>query len=148
MKFGRKKVFFTILYRSPSFKHNSPEFESFLLNFDILYSKIKSEKPYACFFTGDFNAHSQFWWPKGDTNNEGNDIDDLFSSLNLVQLICEPTNFQPGKNPSCIDLIATDQPNLVLASGTRDSLDPFCHHKIIYCNVNLKIPAPPPFQQG
>ena len=147
MKFGRKKVFFTILYRSPSSKYNSPEFESFLINLESLYSKIKSEKPYACFFTGDFNAHSQLWWPKGDTNNEGIAMDDLFSSLNLVQLISEPTNFQPGKNPSCIDLITTDQPNLILASGTRDSLDPLCHHKIIFCNVNLKIPAPLPFQR-
>ena len=35
------------------------------------------------------------------------------------------------KNPSCIDLIITDQPNLVLDSGTRPSLNPYCHHKII-----------------
>ena len=33
-------------------------------------------------------------------------------------------------------------PNLVLQSGTRPSLDPKCHHDIIYCNY--KIPPPPP----
>ena len=30
-----------------------------------------AENPDATFFTGDFNGHSQFWWPGGDTNNEG-----------------------------------------------------------------------------
>ena len=71
LKFGRKKVFFTVLYRSPCFKHTSPEFHDFLLNFKNMYSKIKAEKPFATFFTGDFNAHSQFWWPGGDTTPEG-----------------------------------------------------------------------------
>ena len=72
---------------------------------------------------GDFNGYSQFWWPKGDTNPEGKEIEELFTSLNLIQVIAEPTNFTPGKNPSCIDLIVTDQPNLILDSGTRVSLD-------------------------
>ena len=63
LKFGRKKVFFTVLYRSPSFDHSSPEFQTFLLNFRNLYSKIKAENPFATYFTGDFNAHSQFWLP-------------------------------------------------------------------------------------
>ena len=38
------------------------EFQSFLLNFEHLYSRIKAENPLAMFFTGDFNAHCQFWW--------------------------------------------------------------------------------------
>ena len=29
LKFGRKKIFFTVLYRSPAFDHNSPNFQSF-----------------------------------------------------------------------------------------------------------------------
>ena len=123
LKFGWKKVFFTVLYRSPSFDHSSPEFQTFLLNFRNLYSKIKAENPFATFFTGDFNAHSQFWLPEGDTTPEGKEIDDLFTSLGLYQVISEPTNFEPNSKPSCIDLIITDQPNLILDSGTRASLD-------------------------
>ena len=46
-----------------------------------------------------------------------------------------------------MDLIATDQPNLVMASGTRDSLDSNCHHQIIYCKVKLGIPPPPPIDR-
>ena len=49
LKFGRKKTFLTVLYRSPSFDHASPEFRFFLSNFKNLYSKIKTENPFAMF---------------------------------------------------------------------------------------------------
>ena len=61
----------------------------------------------------------------------------MFTSLGLSQVISEPTNFDPGKKPSCIDLIVTGQPNIILDSGTCASLDPFCHHQIIYCKANF-----------
>jgi len=147
LKFGRKKIFFTVLYRSPAFNHSSPEFQAFLANFENLYSKIKTENPFATFFTGDFNAHSQFWWPQGDTTAEGMELEELFTKLALFQLISEPTNFEPHKNPSCIDLVVTDQPNIVLDCGTRSSLDHFCHHQITQCRINFRIPPPPPFER-
>ena len=56
------------------------------------------------FVTGDFNGHSQFWWSDGDTTAEGSEIENLISSLGRSQLISEPTNFEPNKNHSCIDL--------------------------------------------
>ena len=124
VKFGRKKIFFTVLYRSPAIDHNSPNFQAFLSDFTNLYSNIKAENPFATFFTGDFNAHSQYWWSGGNTTPEGSEIEHLLSNLGLSQVICEPTNFEPNKKPSCIDLVITDQPNLILDSGTRASLDP------------------------
>ena len=99
------------------------------------------------FITGDFNAHSQLWYPDGVSTPEGNEIETLISSLGLYQIIKEPTNFEPNKNPSCIDLIITDQPNLILDSGTRPSPDPRCHHQIIYCKTNFNLPPPPPFER-
>ena len=99
------------------------------------------------FFTGDFNAHSQLWWSDGDTAPEGMEIDNLLSSVGLSQIITEPKIFEPNKNPSCIDLIITDQPNLILDCGTRASLDSYCHHQLIYCKVNFRIPHPPPFER-
>ena len=143
LKFGRKKIFFTVLYRSPAYNLGSPQFDNFLLNFKNLYENIKKENPYTTFFTGDFNGHSQYWWNEGDTNPEGKEIEELTSLLGLSQLISEPTNFEPHKNPSCIDLIFTDQPNIVLNSGTKPSLDNYCHDQIIYCRINFKIPPPP-----
>ena len=94
------------------------------------------------FFTGDFNAHSQFWWTDGDTTAEGTEIENLLTSLGLAQVISEATNLEPNKNPSCIDLVVTDQPHLILDSGTRASLDPYCRHQIIYWKVNFRIPPP------
>ena len=147
LKFGRKKIFFTVIYRSPSVKHNSPEFDEFLKKFKTLHSNIQAEKPYANFYTGDFNGHSQIWWSDGDSTPEGKKIEEMFSELNLAQVISEPTNFTPGKNPSCIDLLVTDQPNLILNSGTRPSLDSKCHHQIIHGKINFKIPPPPPIER-
>ena len=117
------------------------------MNFKNLHSKIKVENPFAMFFAGDFNGKSQVWWPDGDETPEGREIEDMLTSLGLSQLISEPTNFEPGKKPSCIDIIVTDQPNIVLDGGTPASLDPFCHHQIIYCKVNIRIPPPLPFDR-
>ena len=112
-----------------------------------MYASIKSENPYAVFITGDFNGHSKLWWPLGDTTPEGSSIEEMATLLGLSQLIKDPTNFEPNKKPPCIDLIFTDQPNLVLENGTRSSLDSFCHHQITYCHFNLKIPPPLPFKR-
>ena len=147
LKFGRKKKFFTVLYRSPASDHNSPNFQTFLLKFRNLHTKIKAENPFATFFTGDFNAHSQLWWSDGDTTPEGTEIENLLTSLGFSQVISELTNFEPNKNPSCIDLVITDQPNLILDSQTRASLNPYCHHQIIFCKVNFRIPPPPPIDR-
>ena len=99
------------------------------------------------FITGDFNAHSQLWYPDGVSTPEGNEIETRISALGLYQIIKEPTNFELNKNPSCIDLIITDQPNLILDSGTRPSHDLRCHHQIIYCKTNFNLPPPPPFER-
>ena len=77
LTFGRKKIFFTVLYRSPSMKRDSPEFASFLTKFKNLHTSIEAENPYASFFTGDFNGNSQFWWGDRATTPEGNDIEEL-----------------------------------------------------------------------
>ena len=77
------------------------------MNFKNLYSNIKYENPFATLFTGDFNGHSQLWWPDCETTPEGTEIENLLTSTGLSQLISEPTNFEPPKNPSCIDLIVT-----------------------------------------
>ena len=36
LKYGRQKIFLTVLYHSPSFNHTSLEFQAFLLNFKNL----------------------------------------------------------------------------------------------------------------
>ena len=73
------------------------------------------------------------------TTPEGTKIEELFSKLGLSQLISEPTNYEPHKNPSCIDLVVTVQPNIILDCGTRASLDSYWHHQIVHCKINFRI---------
>ena len=67
LTFGRKKIFFTVLYRTHAFNHTTHELQAFLSNFENPYSNIKTENPSAIFFTREPNKHSQFWWPDCDT---------------------------------------------------------------------------------
>ena len=97
--------------------------------------------------SGGLMATPSLWWPDGDSTPEGTQIEELFSKLGLSQLISEPTNFEPHKKPSCIDLVATDQPNIILDSGTRLSLDSHCDHQIVNCKVNFRIPPPLPYDR-
>ena len=66
----------------------------------------------------------------------------IFSPHSVWQVISEPTNFEPNKNPSCIDLIITNQSNLSLDCGTQASLSILCHQQIIHFKVNFRIPSP------
>ena len=50
--------------------------------------------------------------------------------------ISEPTYLLPHSN-SYIDLIFTDQPNLVVNCGTHSSLNSKCHHQVAHCRLNL-----------
>ena len=142
-----ESISFTVIYRCPAYNHTSPQFRTFLSNFKNLHSNIMAENHFATFFTGDFNAHSKFWWADGNTTIEGLEIENLVTSLGLSRIISEPTNFEPDKKPSCIDLIITDHHNLILDCGTRASLDSYCHHQIIHCKVNFRIPPVPPFER-
>ena len=73
---------------------------------------------------------------------EGTEMNELITKLGLSQVISEPTNLEPHKNPSFIDLVVTDQHNIILDGGTRASLDYHCHR--CHCKVNFRIPPPPP----
>ena len=84
---------------------------------------------------------------ESDSNKEGIAIDNLTSNLGWSQLISEPQNFQDNSASSCIDLMFCDQPNLVIESGTRPSLDPFCKHQTTFCRLNYLIPPSPAFQR-
>lgn len=53
--------------------------------------------------------------------------------------------FREDCAPSSIDVILTDQSNLVLDSSVRPSLDPAIKHHITFCKLNLNIPFPSKF---
>ena len=76
---------------------------------------------------------------------EGTKLESLAIFHGFHQQISQPTHLLP-QTSSCIDLIFTDQPNLMVDSGVHPSLYSNCHHQITYCKLNLSIEYPPPFQ--
>ena len=70
-----------------------------------------------------------------DPNRCGLQIELLTKSYRLQQLISDPTHLLPNSS-SCIDLIFTDQPNLIVDSDVHPSLHLKWHHQITYCRCN------------
>ena len=93
---------------------------------------------------GDFNSKSCNWYSHDKTNFEGSTIESITSQFGLHQLINKPTYLLQNSS-SCIDLIFTLQPNIVVESGVHPSLHPNCHHQIVSVKFNLKIYYPPPY---
>ena len=144
LNIGKKKGFIISLYRSPS--QSTDEFDDFLSNLDQTLNDISSLNPSFMMILGDFNAKSSSWYDKDITSPEGFHIESLTSFYSFTQIISAPTHILPTSS-SCIDLIFTDQPNIIMNSGVHASLHPNCHHQIIFSKINLKIEYPPPYER-
>ena len=70
----------------------------------------------------------------------------MVSTHGFHQLISEPTHILLN-SLSCIDLIFTDQPSLVVDNGVHPTLHENCHYQITYCKPNLKIEYPPLYER-
>ena len=70
-------------------------------------------------------------------------VSKVTSQLGLHEIANEPTHILPNSS-SCIDLIFTSQPNMVIESGIHSSLHSSCHHQIVFAKFNLRICYPPP----
>ena len=75
--------------------------------------------------------------------------DNVESKSLLLQIIKKSTHISPSFcwSPSCIDLIFTNQLNLVTDSVVHPSLHSNCHHQIVYAKFNLKIIYPPLYER-
>ena len=113
------------LCRPPS--QTNGEFESLLKNFELTLDKIHEDNPFVISVLGDFNSKSGDWCKNDITFHKGSMIDDVTSNYGLHHLIQEPTHIIKMSS-SCIDLIFTSQPNLVMESGVHSYLHPNCHH--------------------
>ena len=94
---------------------------------------------------GDFNGRSKSWCLDDITTYEGSKIHSLTTIHGLHQLISQPTHLLLTSS-ACIDLIFTDQPNLVVNSGVHPSLHKNCHHQITFYKLNLKIEYSPSYE--
>ena len=142
IQLNRKKYFFVVIDRSPSQDQN--EFDNFTINFELLLSKMHAENLFCVVITGDFNCRSCQWWDNDIENNEGKLFESLTADVGLHQLISGPTRMM-GDSKSCIELIFTDQPNLIIESGVHRSLHEHCHHQIVYGKLSVSNVALPPY---
>ena len=65
-------------------------------------------------------------------------MDMTTSHFGLTHILGKLTHIL-NSSASCIDLIFTSQPNLVMYSGIDSSLHPNCHHQIAFAKFYLKI---------
>ena len=139
---NKKKYFFAVICRSPN--QGPEEFDNFSSNFELMLSKMHAENPFCVIITDDFNCRSTQWWEDDIENNEGRLFEPLASENGLHQLISEPTHLM-SDSKSCIDLILTDQPNLIIESGVHPSRHEHCHHQIVYRKLSVSNIALPPY---
>ena len=135
---------FISLYRSPN--QSQDDFESFINDLEHNLDSVMVNNTFLTVILGDFNAKLSLWCNNDITTYEGSKIDGVTSQFGLHQIIKEPTHFI-GDSSSCIDLIFTTQPNLVMESGVHSSLHANCHHHITFAKFSLKIHYPPPYER-
>ena len=93
---------------------------------------------------GNFNTKSCNWYSHDKTSFEGSTTGSMISQFGLYQLINKPTNLLQSSS-SCIDLVFTSQPNIVIESVFCPPLHPKCHHQIVFAKFNLKLYDLPPY---
>ena len=135
---------FISLYRLPS--QSSDSFKEIAENLQLSLDKISNQNSFLTVVLGNFNTKSSNWYKHDKTTYEGSKIDAVTSQYCLQQLIKERTRIL-GNSLSCIDLIFTSYPSLVMESGVHPSLHSNCPHQITYAKFNLKIHYPSPYQR-
>ena len=133
---GNKKCGFIHLYRTPS--QSQDEFHDFTTNLDMNLNNSFNSNPFLTTAIDDFSAKSKKWSDGDRSTIEGSKVDFLTSQFGLFEIIKEPTPILENSS-SCIDLIFTTQPNMVLESRVSHSLHQKCHHQIKFSNFNLKV---------
>ena len=113
-----------------------------LSNLDLTLEVLTQKNPFLTVIIGDLNAKFNKWCSTDKTTPEAAKLDNLISQYGLTQLLKEPTNISDNYR-SCISLIFTRQPNLVVDFGIHPSLHENCHHQIVYSKFDLKIYPPP-----
>ena len=111
--------------------------------FSQLLNDIILKKTFFLIILGDFNARPRCWWSLYKQSKEGDSLFLISSTSGYTQLINSATHII-GNSSSCIDLIFTQQPNLVTSSGVHASLHNNCHHQITFAHINHFIEYLPP----
>ena len=142
LRAGNKRLFFTVIYRSPS--QTVDQFSVFKQKWEETIVNINNCSPFISLYVGDFNARNSDWWANDIRNTQGIEIADLATQYGLSQIIDKPTHILPN-SASCNDLIFTCEPNFIVDSSVHPSLFPRCHHQLIYAKIKFKMYYPPTY---
>ena len=88
--------------------------------------------------TGDVNCRKSSWYTGDPVIPHGASVEGLTPFYGLHQLFKNPVHLLQN-SAACIDLVFTNQPQLVIESGIHSSLCSTCHHQIVSVKLNLKI---------
>ena len=81
--------------------------------------------------TDDFKCRNSSCWLGDSVTQYGDCLEALTSAYGLHQLI-ETEAHQLQNSATCIDLVFTNQPHLVMDSVVHSSLCSMCHHQIVF----------------
>ena len=124
-----ERCFLTCLHRSANRKRE--QFRSCCHSLHILMNNINSLNPSISIITGDFNGKCSKWYSFDTSDNIGKELDTITSTSGYTQIIDKPTYFT-NHSSSCIYLIFTSNPSIIVDSDIEKSLCSNCHHDITY----------------
>ena len=108
---------------SPRSRHFSDLLEDCRSNISLPNSAIV--------LAGDLNARHSDWSPRDTTNRAGREFRNLFSCFGLEQMVTFLTHFTPHGSISCIDVVLTDHPHLLLSVTSLAPLGASDHAQIL-----------------
>ena len=141
---SKKKIFVVVSYRKPS--QSAQDFTSYCEQLDNIIEKINLEKPFMTILTGDYNAKHNSWCAGDTTDKFGSAIFDIFAKHAITQTVDQPTNIT-SRTQHCIDLVATDQPNMIIKNEIVPSLHTYCSHQVNLVKLNFQCLPLPPFNR-
>ena len=97
-------------YRPPG--QNQEEVEHFMSDLSDSLNLVLQSKPESIFLLGDFNDAAPVWESDHNKSELGLKLYDLINTLDLHQLISEPTHYG-DTSANILDLIITDSPGYV-----------------------------------
>ena len=139
IKLGKKSIFFTCNYKSPS--QTPDKFENYCQNFHLTLSNTDNTSPFCLIVIEDFNARCRNWWAGDVNSNAGKELDFLTSTAGYTQLINKPTHLFSGES-SCINLIFCNNPEIVSECGIDHLLSQTCHHNLIFAKITANVSLP------
>ena len=131
-----KKILLASYYRAPLSRAQRPSvIDNFVNKFQSSVVDAIMENPDCLVVVGDFNDRCKQWDDSHPDSEIGTKLLDVTNTLNLFQIICEPTRYT-ATSANILDLIITDSPgqiNKVEVIPPIHNLD----HCIISCRLGV-----------